>query len=147
MARLAPIILFVLAGCGGVAPEAPQPQAGRNVPAAQVPAPAQGSMRAVDIATFKDDRNAGKVPVLFDVRTPGEYSQGHVDGAILVPLQELDQRMAEFEPHKDSEIYLICQSGARSGRAAAALTAAGYKTVNVQGGTGAWVAAGNDVVR
>jgi rhodanese-related sulfurtransferase len=44
-------------------------------------------------------------------------------------------------------VHIICQSGGRSARATATLTAHGYDAVNVEGGTSAWIAAGNPVDR
>lgn len=138
-------ILILLAACNSQAATS-TPSADANTASTTAPA-AAGSMREVDLATFKTDLDSGKVPVLFDVRTPGEYAEGHVAGAKLVPLQELETRLAEFEPHKDQEIYLICRSGARSHRAAQLLKSKGYNTVNIQGGTAGWIASGGSVER
>jgi rhodanese-related sulfurtransferase len=68
-----------------------------------------------------------------------------VAGAVNVPLQELEGRMAELEKYRSAPVYVICQSGGRSARGAAALRTAGYQAVNVQGGTSAWVSAGYPV--
>jgi len=104
-------------------------------------------MRVIDVPTFKRERDEGQVQVLFDVRTPAEFSTGRVPGAKLLPLQELVDRISEFEPHKDHTIYLICQSGGRSGRAGQYLSSLGYDVVNVMGGTGTWIALGHEVER
>lgn len=132
-------LLLALAACNPQAATSTAPSSTTSTPAAA------GSMREVDLATFKADLEADKVPVLFDVRTPQEYAEGHVAGAKLVPVQELESRLAEFEPHKDQEIYLICRSGSRSARAAQFLKSKGYDTVNVQGGTAGWIARGGAV--
>ncbi len=81
---------------------------------------------------------------LVDVRTEDEYVGGHVPGATLLPLHELGDRHAEL-PGED-EVYVICHVGGRSAAAVAALNKAGYRTVNVAGGTAAWVEAGLPVV-
>lgn len=66
---------------------------------------------------------------------------GHLPGARLVPLGELERRLAEVP--KDRSVLVVCQVGARSLAAAAFLMAAGYRDVtNVEGGTGAWVERG-----
>lgn len=83
--------------------------------------------------------------MVVDVRTPEEYAGGHVPGAVNLPLDALGARMDELGAHRDGEVYLICQSGRRSARAAELLSAAGYTAVNVEGGTAAWRAAGHPV--
>lgn len=104
-------------------------------------APAAATVRDIDIATLEADLDRGAVPLLIDVRTPGEFAAGHVPGARNVPLDELDARLGELGA-ADREVYVICQSGGRSARASAALASKGLHPVNVTGGTGAWVSAG-----
>lgn len=72
----------------------------------------------------------GKKVILLDVRTPQEYSSGHIKRARNVPLGEV----ASYQGPKDEKIYVICQSGMRSKRAAKILTKMGYEAVNVRGG-------------
>jgi phage shock protein E len=74
---------------------------------------------------------------LVDVRTPGEFAAGHIDGAINVPLQELEHRLQELEPKQDA-IVLYCRSGNRSSRAATLLRSAGYATVHDLGAMSRW---------
>jgi rhodanese-related sulfurtransferase len=89
------------------------------------------------------DRIAAGEP-LFDVRRPDEYESGHVPGAVLIPLDEVPDRVEEFP--SDREFLVICRSGARSMRAAEYLEQFGRTGVNVAGGTLAWIATGRDVV-
>jgi rhodanese-related sulfurtransferase len=79
-------------------------------------------------------------PYLLDVRTPAEYNQGHVQGAELIPLNELSARMAQLP--KGREIVCICESGSRSSVAARYLQGQGYLVSNMRGGMGRWVSAG-----
>lgn len=81
---------------------------------------------------------------LVDVRQPHEYVAGHVPGARLVPLGEVPERVAEFPV--DGPVYLICQAGGRSRRAAEFLRSQGIDAVNLAGGTGAWIEASHPVV-
>lgn len=67
--------------------------------------------------------------LLIDVRTPAEYSTGHVNGAINMPLQQLDSLIGSQVKDKDQVILLHCQSGARSGMAKNRLQALGYTQV------------------
>jgi rhodanese-related sulfurtransferase len=96
----------------------------------------------VDVAALAGALEAGAP--LVDVRTEDEYVGGHVPGATLLPLHELGQRHAELPA--EEQVYVICQVGGRSAAAVAALNRAGYRTVNVSGGTVAWVEAGRPVV-
>jgi phage shock protein E len=50
-----------------------------------------------------------------DVRTPEEYAAGHVDGALLIPVDELEDRLAELAAHRDERVVLYCRTGRRSG--------------------------------
>jgi rhodanese-related sulfurtransferase len=76
-------------------------------------------------------------PTVVDVREPWEYKQGHVPGALLIPLGQLSSRLGELDPEKP--VAVICASGSRSQSAAALLGQKGFKTVyNVSGGTSAW---------
>jgi rhodanese-related sulfurtransferase len=77
--------------------------------------------------------------LLVDVRQPDEFEEFRVPGALLIPLNEIQQRAGEIP--SDQRVYLICLTGARSARAAEFLNAQGYDTVNVVGGTKAWLEA------
>ena len=77
---------------------------------------------------------------LVDVRQPEEYRQGHINGAKLVPLNQLGQRMKELPSRRG--IVGICRSGNRSRAAARKLAAAGVEAVNLRGGMIAWMQAG-----
>jgi rhodanese-related sulfurtransferase len=96
----------------------------------------------VDVPTLAGALEGGAR--LVDVRTPEEYVGGHVPGATLLPLDELGARHTELPAEED--VFVICQVGARSAAAVTALNRAGYRTINVAGGTTAWVEAGLSVV-
>jgi len=87
------------------------------------------------------------VPFVFiDVRTPEEYSESHIEGAKPIPLQQLEQRLAEVP--KDKQVYLYCRSGKRSVAAATVLVKAGFTNIeNVEGGITAWKEAGYPVIK
>ncbi len=70
--------------------------------------------------------------VLLDTRTVGEYSRGHIDGFINIPVDELRERLEEVE--KGKPVYVICQSGLRSYIAARILAENGYECYNFAGG-------------
>jgi len=79
----------------------------------------------------------GNCPEIVDVREPWEYQQGHVPGALLIPLGQLSMRVNELNPERP--VAVICATGNRSQSAAALLGQKGFKTIyNVTGGTSAW---------
>ena len=71
--------------------------------------------------------------VLIDVRDADEFRRGHIPGAINIPADSIDS-IGRKVKDKDAPIYSYCLSGARSGRAAAALKAMGYTNVTNIGG-------------
>lgn len=103
-------------------------------------------MTTSDIAEIGVDQLAAALDEgapLLDVRMPDEYEGGHVPGALLVPLPELQQRLADV-PVGDP-LYVICRSGMRSMNACKVLAEGGRSVVNVAGGTLAWIEAGRPV--
>jgi glyoxylase-like metal-dependent hydrolase (beta-lactamase superfamily II)/rhodanese-related sulfurtransferase len=90
-------------------------------------------------------RLAAAPGTLLDVREPEEYAGGHLPGAVSLPQADLASRLADVP--RDRPVYLVCQGGFRSLRAAQFLRQVGYeRVVNVGGGTGAWIEAGREVV-
>ncbi len=90
----------------------------------------------------------GALAELLDVRTPGEYSTGHVPGARLIPLGDLDAGAFLAQHAADKTIYVLCQSGQRARKAVEKFRAAGFDgCVVVAGGTQAWMDAGLPVDR
>ena len=81
-----------------------------------------------DAATLPRD---GSVTLL-DTRTAGEYSRGHIDGFMNIPVDELRERLDELD--KSKPIYVICQSGLRSYIACRILSGNGYDCCNFSGG-------------
>ena len=81
--------------------------------------------------------------VLIDVCEPSEHAAGHCVGSRNIPLGELEKRVAELPKNKQLPVLLMCQSGARAGRAAATLRKLGYeRALAVNGGLRAWREAG-----
>ncbi len=78
--------------------------------------------------------------ILLDVRTTEEFDGelGHLPDAVLIPVQELEQRVSELEQYKGKKIIAYCRTGNRSGKAASFLNQKGYDVVNMQGGMVEW---------
>jgi len=88
----------------------------------------------------------GSRPVVVDVREPWEYQQGHIPGAVLMPLGQLSSRLNELDLEKP--VAVICATGNRSQSASALLGQKGFKTVyNVVGGTMQWMRSGLQLER
>lgn len=87
--------------------------------------------------------------VILDVRTPGEFhgESGHIAGALLIPVQELEARIGELESVKGRPILAYCRTGNRSGTAAGILTGKGFTAMNMAGGIVDWAAKGYPVDR
>jgi len=82
---------------------------------------------------------------ILDVRTVQEFAQGHLKGAINVPLSDLPSRTGELE--KNRLILVYCQSGNRSAQASSILVKAGFTDVyNMEGGIMAWTNSGYPTV-
>lgn len=75
--------------------------------------------------------------VLLDVRTPGEYAGGHIPGSKNLPLQSIFD-IAKLVPDVQTPVFVYCQSGARSHRAATFLEKSGYSAVTDLGGITAY---------
>lgn len=101
-------------------------------------------MSEVTTAELASAMEAGAVVV--DVREMHEYVKGHVPGIALVPMSEIEQRWGEI-PADRGTVYLVCATGARSGKVAEALRQAGVDAVNVTGGTKAWAEEGRPLER
>ncbi len=77
--------------------------------------------------------------LILDVRSPEEYAEGHVPGAINIPHDQLGSRLAEIGSYKDKEIVLYCAVGGRAGKAANTLRAAGFsKLLHLDGDMNGW---------
>ncbi|GAC1429132.1 MAG: hypothetical protein NVS2B3_14740 [Vulcanimicrobiaceae bacterium] len=85
--------------------------------------------------------------LLIDVRDEDEFAEAHVDGAVLIPLPDLEARLDEFP--RNRELLLFCRSARRSGLAQDALVDRfGYRDVaNVEGGILAWEKAGLPLIK
>lgn len=101
------------------------------------------SVREVGLDDLRD-RPASAA--LLDVREPEEFANGHVPGAVNLPQADLATRLDEVP--RDRPVYVICQGGFRSLRAAQFLSQCGIPdVVSVRGGTEAWRTAGGELVQ
>lgn len=82
---------------------------------------------------YVQEAKATKGAIIVDVRSPTEFAQGHVPGAVNIPGPSIGD-IAKVAPRKDTLLYLHCLSGARSGAAVRTLKGMGYTNVTNMGG-------------
>ena len=76
---------------------------------------------------------------ILDVRTPEEYHDGHIKESILLPVDEVKEKVEQLLLDKAQKIYVHCRSGMRSAKATKEMLKLGYSNVhNMQGGIIAW---------
>lgn len=81
--------------------------------------------------------------LVVDVRTPSEFVTAHIDGAVNLPVDQLNPHLQRIVTAAGGTLLLVCQSGGRAEQAASTLTAGGHSDLVVlSGGMGAWQAAG-----
>ncbi len=98
---------------------------------------ASGDVQDIDPTELENRIANDSRLVIVDVREPWEFRNGHVPNAKLIPLGQLQTRVAELDP--EMPVAVICQSGARSQTGAALLAQKGFKQVfNVREGTTGW---------
>ena len=91
----------------------------------------------IDAEEAKSMMDQGGVTVI-DVRTIEEYESGHIDGAMLLPLDDIKAGSIGLSGDKSEKILLYCRSGNRSGQAAKILAEAGYTNIYDFGGINDW---------
>lgn len=92
-----------------------------------------GYSPTITAAQLAAERTSAEPPVLLDVRTPAEYQEGHIDGALHIPIDELRRRIAEIPAERRVAVY--CRSGFRGHLASRILVQRGWHdVVNVTGG-------------
>ena len=84
--------------------------------------------------------------VILDVRTLAEFEEGHIEGAINIPVDELSGRLDELG--KEDELLVYCRTGNRSGAAVSILSDEGYTTIyHMHEGISVWIQQGHPVVQ
>ena len=129
---------------------APATETAEEAPVAETPAashePVETDATEMDPAALKARLDAGEDVYLLDVRNPDELEEhGMIPGAVNIPIDELEARVAEVP--KDRPIVTYCMRGGRASRAAETLRKAGYDQPIEYGGITAWKEAGNEVVQ
>lgn len=117
----AALLTLGLAGCGGET---------------QKEEPGYQQITAQEAKAMMD---VGAGAIVLDVREQEEYDQGHIPGAVLLPVGEITQESASAAvPEKDTVVLVYCRSGNRSKAAASELVQLGYTQVYEFGGIQDW---------
>lgn len=96
------------------------------------------AIREISCRELADKLKAGEKPALLDVRFDDEYAIAHLDGAVLIPLPELQDRAEELEPLRGREVVVYCHHGVRSLHGAAFLESLGIPAASLRGGIDRW---------
>lgn len=103
------------------------------------PANQQQSVPLIEPSALKYLMTSKAHFVLVDVRRPDEFAAGHIEGAMLMPLDTVEANYSKLP--KDVKLVVYCRSGHRSGQAVSILQSHGYKNaVSMNGGYLAWTA-------
>jgi rhodanese-related sulfurtransferase len=106
------------------------------------------NLAAIGVAEARALIEANPGTLVVDVRTPGEFETVHIDGAVNLPLDQVDAHLQRVVQDAGGRMILICQSGSRATQAQHKLAGAGLADVSVlTGGMGAWTAEGAPVRR
>lgn len=123
--------VFLVAGCSAVSDEADADTA------------TDDAIRIVHPDTAVDLLDDGTDRVLIDVRTPEEFDESHLDGALLIDFYRDDFEAALSELDRDQAYVIYCRSGNRSGQARELMAELGFTDVaDIDGGIVAWEAEG-----
>ncbi len=86
----------------------------------------------------KKQLDSGENIVLIDVRDKNEFAQGHIEGAINIPMSIVSDEIENAVPNKDQKIFVNCLSGGRSKASCSLIEAKGYTNVHDIGGVSSW---------
>ena len=97
------------------------------------------TVKRLDPQNFDKKLKDSKNPVLVDVRTPGEYAQGHLATAVLIDIYSDDFKSRVSKLDKSKPVFVYCKAGSRSSSAANELSEMGFKEIyDLSGGIIAW---------
>ncbi len=126
--------LLMITGCA-------QQNVGQTAPVQPEPVQQETALEAVYARITPEEakeRMGQEGVIVLDVRTQEEYDSGHIEGAILLPVDQIKDQAMKVLPDKESEILVYCRSGNRSKAASEALVDMGYMKVFDFGGINDW---------
>lgn len=90
------------------------------------PVTTSGTMTAAELMSRLEGPDA---PVILDVRSPEEYAEGHIPGAINIPYDQIGAQLGSLDEYRGGELVVYCRTGRRAGVAEGALSEAGFERV------------------
>lgn len=127
------VLSLALTACAGEpAPAAPPTGGG------QMEQPVKATVKDITPEEAKERLDSDEAIILVDVRTKEEFDSGHIEGAVLLPVDQIQKNAAEVFPDKDAVYFVYCRSGSRSGAATAMMVDLGYQNVFDLGGIIDW---------
>jgi len=98
----------------------------------------KGNVMKINAAEAKARLDTEEGIILVDVRTPEEFREGHIPGALLLPVDEILANAESVIPDKEATYFVYCRSGNRSATASAQLVEMGYLNIYDLGGINDW---------
>lgn len=127
LVTLVGILVLLAAGCGSSTSSSSGDDSAGSGP------------KSMSVSELKQELAAGalKDTVIVDLREPNLYQEGHIQGAILIPFADFEEKYSQLD--KNKRIILVCHTGPMGEAAGQFLLAHGYKQVyNLDGGMAAW---------
>ena len=111
-----------------------------------LPGEKQGEYGDVSVRDAKELIEGNPSLVILDVRTNEEYTNGHIEGTINIPIDELEERLDEL--NNNDELLVYCRTGNRSRTAIEILNENAYeKLYHMNEGISAWIASGYSITK
>jgi rhodanese-related sulfurtransferase len=97
------------------------------------------TVKRLDPQNFDKRMKESKEPILIDVRTPGEFGQGHLANALSIDIYSNDFKSRVGKLDKSKPVFVYCKAGSRSGSAVEIMSEMGFKEIyDLSGGITAW---------
>ncbi len=100
--------------------------------------PGEATVVSITAEEAKAKMDSDDSIILLDVRTPEEYREGHIPGAKLLPVNDIEAKAETEIPEKSATYIVYCRSGSRSAAASAQLVEMGYENIYDLGGINDW---------
>lgn len=97
------------------------------------------SVASISDGELLEQLGSGDPPLVLDVRTPEEFASGHIEGAVNIPHDQVDGRIAELSASRDREVVVYCERGGRAAKALDVLERSGFRQVrHLEGDMSGW---------
>lgn len=106
-----------------------------------------GSDEEITVEQLREKMDENEPMVLLDVRTPREYADGHISGAVNINVNDPSFKDKVAGLDKEQTYYIYCRSGKRSAKATEIMMAEGFTASNTKGGIMAWQKKGYNVTK